>query len=128
MAESLIALGVDIDLSTGDLALGPDGDLQLVAGAGLIQQKVYLSCVDLLQAALQRPFTPQNQARLQQQCQDRILALPEVATVGTVAASMPEPTVLDVGASVTLTSGLAQLVTVRATSLGSPIITTGSGF
>ena len=127
---TLAALGVDISVVSGDFALAPNGDLATLAGTDVVWQKVYLACMDLLYAALEKPFTPQSKSRLEQQVQERMATLPEVASVGAITATMTSTQsggVLTVDGQVTLTGGLTLPFTLATSQMGAaPVITTGS--
>lgn len=127
---TLAALGIDIDATRGDIALAPNGDLATLAGTDVVRQKLYLACMDLLQAALEKPFTPQSKSRLEQQVQERMATLPEVSSVGAPVATMTTTQtggVVQVDNLVSLIGGLVLPITLQAAQMGgASVITTGS--
>lgn len=112
-----VLLGADIDFTTnyGDIAFTRSGDMQLLAGAALLQQRLYRRLVTNpgellfypdfgagLVSYLHMPWTPAAQAQVEQLVAQQALLDPAVSSVVSVNAWMPDVKTLRIDLSITV--------------------------
>lgn len=123
------ALGADIDLRSNDIQWSSGGDIAMVAGLGVVQQRLFLRAITTpgtllnhadfgmgLAAQVEEPLTDEAQATLTALISDQCALDPAVASVESVTLTQPQIGTLQIQVQVTLVGGTPATI---------PIVVTG---